>query len=665
MISLTIDGKTVEVKEGTTVLRAAEQVGVTIPTLCDHPALPPYGGCRLCVVEVQGFRTPIASCTLPASAGMVVSTNTEKLRMIRKFVLTMLFSERNHFCPFCQKTGGGDQRGDCELQNSAYDEDMTHWPIQPNWSPFPVDASHPYFIFDHNRCILCRRCVRACANMVGNFTLDMENRGARTLVVADYGLPMGESSCIRCGTCVQLCPTGALIERNTAYQGQEKDADEVKSVCLACSVGCGIRMLIRDNRIIRIQGDYDSELNAGVMCGAGRYEVLDDPRKRIHVPQVRKEGGLAPVSWDEAMEKVTNKLGSSRGQNGKGTAALISSRLPVEQLYSFKQLFQAGLGCSNVASIEENLTSAKLTDGKLTGSLANLKEADCVLVIGADLVKSHQVAGFFVKRNRPNGTTIILIDPSENETETVAHYALRPTVGSDKALLKGLIAGVVNLGFSKNGASGLASANDPQTIADAAAASGIPAETLVAVSRELGSAQKPVIVFGKGITRSASEPHKSVLAELEELAHVTGAVMINPMGKANSHAAHVLGLDQRFNPAGHAVIFLALGDDLPTPRLAKTLSEHAAGTPAPFLIVLASHVSELTEMADVVLPVEMWAELTGHYLSLEGRLQEALPALTPAPLVRSTAAVFETIAANLELSLDNQWQEALQKSALV
>jgi len=107
MISLTIDGKTVEVKEGTTVLRAAEQAGVTIPTLCDHPALPPYGGCRLCVVEVQGFRTPIASCTLPAGAGMIVSTDTEKLRIIRKFVLTMLFSERNHFCPFCQKTGGG------------------------------------------------------------------------------------------------------------------------------------------------------------------------------------------------------------------------------------------------------------------------------------------------------------------------------------------------------------------------------------------------------------------------------------------------------------------------------------------------------------------------------------------------------------------------------
>ncbi len=660
MISLTIDGKTVEVKEGTTVLRAAEQAGITIPTLCDHPALPPYGGCRLCVVEVQGFRTPIASCTLPAGAGMVVNTDTLKLRSIRKFVLTMLFSERNHFCPFCQKTGGGDNHGDCELQNAAYGEEMTHWPIQPNWSSFPVDASHPYFIFDHNRCILCRRCVRACANMVGNFTLDMENRGARTLVVADYGLPMGESSCIRCGTCVQVCPTGALIERNTAYQGLEKDAEEVKSVCLACSVGCGIRMLIRDNRIIRIQGDYDAPLNTGVMCGAGRYETLEDNRKRISVPLVRKDGGMAPVSWDEALVQVNTKLTAARGQNGSGIAALASSRLPAEQLYNFKQLFQNGLGCTTVASIEENLTSTERALSAPTGNLEDLKEADCVLVIGADLVKSHQVAGFFVKRNRPNGVTIILIDPSDNQTESVAHYALKPTPGTDKAVLQGLIAGVINLGFSKNGASAIAGSNDPQMIANAAAASGIPAETLVAVSRELGAAQKPVIVFGKGITRSAGNPEESALTELEDLAKITGAVLLNPMGKANSAAAHAYGLDQRFNPAGHSVVFLALGDDYPAPRLLRGLTQSASGKPAPFVIVLASHASEITEIADVVLPVEMWAELNGHYLNLDGRLQEAQPALTPAPLVRSTSVVLEAIASELEITLDDHWADAVR-----
>ena len=176
--------------------------------LCHHPALKPYGGCRLCVVEVDGFRTMQASCTLPASNNMVVRTDTPALRESREFVLSMLFSERNHFCPFCQVSGG-----DCELQNSAYDEDMTHWPIQPNWTIFPVDTSHPYYVLDNNRCILCRRCVRACGELVGNFTLAIEERGANNMLIADVGVPLGESTCIKCGTCVQVCPTGALIDR--------------------------------------------------------------------------------------------------------------------------------------------------------------------------------------------------------------------------------------------------------------------------------------------------------------------------------------------------------------------------------------------------------------------------------------------------------------------
>lgn len=641
MISLTIDGKTIEVPVGTTVLRAAEMAGITIPTLCDHPALPPYGGCRLCVVEVQGFRTPIASCTLPVGQNMVIQTNTDKLQTIRKFVLTMLFSERNHFCPFCQKTGG-----DCELQNAAYGEDMTHWPIQPNWSSFPVDASHPYFILDHNRCILCRRCVRACANLVGNFTLDMENRGAHTLVVADYGLPMGESSCIRCGTCVEVCPTGALIERSTAYQGLEKDAEVVESVCVGCSVGCGMRMLVRDNRIIRVLGDWEAPVNEGVLCNLGRYKTLEDTRSRITVPMVRKNGGLAPVTWDEAISTVTSKLETAGGE----IAALASSRLTAEDLYAFKALFNRHLSAKTVTSIEENLTSADLSDQKILGDLEDLKNSDCVLVIGADLVKSHQVAGFFVKRNRPKGVTLIVIDPNENETETAAHLVLHPAPGSDQDLLRGLVSGVVNLGFNKNGASDI----DPQLIASAAAACGIPAETLLTVSRELGAAKSPVIVFGKGITASGHE----LLGLLEELAHAAGAVLINPMGKANSLAAQSYGLDKTFDPTGHQLVYLALGDDFPTPRLEKRLAK-SHPKEAPYLVVQASYDSPLVEAADVVLPVEMWAEQEGHYLNLEGRIQSAHRALAPAATVHSNLAVFQSLAAKLGFELDENWREAL------
>jgi formate dehydrogenase major subunit len=649
MISLTIDGKTVEVPAGTTVLRAAEAVGITIPTLCDHPALPPYGGCRLCVVEVQGFRTPIASCTLPVSPGMVVNTDTEKLRSIRKFVLSMLFSERNHFCPFCQKTGG-----DCELQNAAYGEDMTHWPIMPNWSTFPVDASHPYFIFDHNRCILCRRCVRACAEMAGNYTLGMENRGARTLVVADYGLPMGESTCIRCGSCVQVCPTGALIERNSAYQGLEKDAQIVESICTACSVGCGIHLLVRDNRIIRVLGDWDAPVNTGVLCVLGRYQTLEDNRTRITEPMIRKNGELVPATWEEALNAVSQKLQTSSGN----VAALVSSRLPAEDLFAFKQLFGEKLQNKTVASIEENLTSADLSDEKLYGNLDDLKNSDCVLVIGADLVKSHQVAGFFVKRNRIKGVTIIVVDPNENETAAIAQYALRLKAGSDAALMRSLVSSLESLGFSAS-AIPILKGSQPTSasLAQGAEATGIPAETLVAVSRELGLAKAPVIVFGKGVTGARD----GALQSLEELARAAGALLINPMGKANSHAAHAYDLDHTFTPADSALVYLALGDDFPTPRLEKVILKNSNPTDnhKAYLVVQASHSSPITESADVVLPVEMWAEHEGHYLNLEGRLQKASRVLSPSASVRSNRMVFQAIAKELNVTIGENWREAL------
>ncbi|NJN96821.1 MAG: 2Fe-2S iron-sulfur cluster binding domain-containing protein, partial [Anaerolineales bacterium] len=231
-IKLTINDQAIEVPAGITVLRAAEQAGINIPTLCDHPHLLPYGGCRLCVVEVEGVRTLQPSCTLPVSQGMVVRTDTPKTREAREFVLTLLFSERNHFCMYCQMSGG-----DCELQNAAYGECMTHWPLQPNWQPYAVDASHNYFVLDHNRCILCRRCIRACGELVGNFTLGVQERGAASILVADLDVPMGESTCVSCGTCLQVCPTGAIIDRGSAYRGQETHVQRIKSTCAGCSVG--------------------------------------------------------------------------------------------------------------------------------------------------------------------------------------------------------------------------------------------------------------------------------------------------------------------------------------------------------------------------------------------------------------------------------------------
>ena len=326
MITVTIDEKTIQVPDGTTVLKAARMAGVEIPTLCDHPYLTPYGGCRLCLVEVQGARTLQPACTLPASNNMVVHTSTEKVKSARKFVLTLIFSERNHFCPFCQLSGG-----DCELQNAAYNEGMTHWQLQPNWTPYPVDASHPYFILGNNRCILCRRCVRACGELVGNFTLGFEERGALSMLIADLGsTPLGESSCVSCGSCVQVCPTGAIIERHSAYKGHDTQVAKTSTLCVGCSVGCGIIVDSRDNQLVRINGDWEAAVNGGILCKVGRFYPMDEKRERITSPMVRKDGALKQATWDEALAYIVEHLKPLSGKQSDGIAALASTRLPAE-----------------------------------------------------------------------------------------------------------------------------------------------------------------------------------------------------------------------------------------------------------------------------------------------------------------------------------------------
>ncbi len=594
MVTLKIDGQEVAVPDGTTVLRAAQSVGVDIPTLCDHKELAPYGGCRMCLVEVEGARTLQPSCTLPASNNRVVLTNTPKVREARKFVLTLIFSERNHFCMYCPVSGG-----DCELQNSAYGEGMTHWPLQPNWQPFPMDASHEDFVLDNNRCILCRRCIRACGELVGNFTLGVEERGASTLVIADLGAPLGESTCISCGTCVQVCPTGALIDRAGVFQGREKDVAHVKTTCPGCSVGCGVEMIVRDNRLVRIEGDWDAPVNDGLLCQIGRFTPMKETRERLLTPLVRKDGALKAATWDEALGAIADKLKPLAGQNGAGIAAVTSPRLTAEALHDFEQLFGAKLGSPMVTSLEPQ-AATPFTPGMLDA----LKTADCVLVAGADLITQHQVAGFFIKRNLPKGAKLIVIDSADagSGMTDIADKALIAPKGAEAQTLAGIV-------------------TDP------------------AIAKLIAGATKPVIVVGKSVYWDAAV----------KLATALNATLISVQGAANSMAAAMYKLDKPFEPKGRQAVYVALGDAQITPALAQQIEG------APFVAVQASYVSQVTAMADVVLPVEMWTEQEGHYLNLEGRWQEAHRGINAPVNVWSNEKVFEALAERVGATLDGNW----------
>jgi formate dehydrogenase major subunit len=650
MVQITINGKQVEVPEGTTVLRAAATAGINIPRLCDHKELTPYGGCRLCIVEVQGVRVPMASCTLPVSNGMVVNTETEALKKSRKFILSMLFSERNHFCPFCQVSGG-----DCELQNAAYTEEMTHWPIQPGWNNFVVDTSHPYFVLDNNRCILCRRCVRACAEMAGNFTLSVAERGAKSMVVADTDIPLGESTCIKCGSCVQVCPTGAIIDKTSAYQMHDKDLTEVKSICTGCSVGCSIKLMVRDNRIIRIEGDWDGSVNHGVLCEHGRYDPINEVRERITKPMMKKNGKLETVSWNEALKAVADELRPLSGQKD-GVAAIVSTRLPAEILTAFKDLFA---GNELVTTTEEGMPTASVTKfaeklGAFEGELNVLRTADTVLCIGANVGHTHMVAGFMFKRNTPKGTRLINISPEENELDERANLSLKPKAASDLALILGLQAIIVKEGL---GRSPLALPDADSLIQKAVNETGLSLEQLTQTARVLANSITPVILFGKGITAQRDE---CLVEELYKLAVLIGAVdgeragLLSLKGEANSLTATLLGLDQVFELNGHKAVYVAAGDDYVSRSLVERVSK------APYLVVQASYESKLTGQADVVLPVTIWSEQEGHYINLDGHIQKTQKVLSSPENVRDNLAVVHELATRMNISLESAWKQAVR-----
>ena len=397
-VQLTINGQKVVAQSGQTILEAAQAADIDIPTLCYHPALTAWGACRMCLVEVKGMRGLQTSCTCPVADGMEVQTESDAAVEVRKFVLELLFAERNHYCMFCQMSG------DCELQDMAYRYGLDHFTYPRPYDKLPIDASRKYFIMDQNRCILCMRCVRACSEIAANHTLNVRERGSKSMIMADLNVPFGDSTCIECGSCLQVCPTGALIDARSAYGGREKDVTHTETTCMQCSIGCALDVVTRYNRLLRVDGVWDSEPSGGLLCVDGRFKPLYDNRKRVTAPMVRRDGKLVESGWDEALGAVAEQLKSGTSQ---GLAACATTN---ETLDAFTKLFskvngEAGL-LEPVAPALGYGTAAKLSD---------ILEADFVVVAGAQPLDYQRVVGYFIHRAGDNGAQIAVITDSQNK----------------------------------------------------------------------------------------------------------------------------------------------------------------------------------------------------------------------------------------------------------
>lgn len=340
MINININGFDVQAEEGMTVYQAAEKAGIYIPVLCYHPDLSTFGACRVCMVETNG--RVVTACRAPVEEGMVVKTDTDEVRQIRRLNVELILANHNEDCQTCVRNGS------CNLQEVSsfvgVDRDRMQRLRRFSSSDYSIDTSNPYFERDASKCILCGICIRTCDEINGVGAIDFAFRGYTTAVSTLGDKPLLDSKCESCGECLVRCPTGAL-----SLKGQPSPEREVKSVCTYCGVGCSIYLGVRGEKVVNVRGDDKSPVNQGELCVKGRFgfSFIDHP-DRLNTPLVKKNGKFEEASWDEALSVVADKMKETlKNQGPDGLAGLSSARCTNEDNYLFMKLLRS-LGSNNL-----------------------------------------------------------------------------------------------------------------------------------------------------------------------------------------------------------------------------------------------------------------------------------------------------------------------------
>lgn len=447
-VHLTIDGVKISVPEGTSIMRAAMEVGTQIPKLCATDSLDSFGSCRLCLVEIDGRAGTPASCTTPVAEGLVVHTQTDRLAKLRRGVMELYISDHPLDCLTCAANG------DCELQDMAgavglrdvrySNEGQTHL----NQAK---DNSNPYFQFDPSKCIVCSRCVRACSEVQGTFALTIAGRGFESHVSAGMEENFLESECVSCGACVQACPTATLMEKAVIEIGQPEHS--AVTTCAYCGVGCTFKAEMRGEQLVRMMPYKAGKANHGHSCVKGRFAwgYASHP-DRITKPMIRKNisDHWQEVSWDEAIAYTASEFRRIQATYGKdAVGGITSSRCTNEEAFLVQKLIRAGFGNNNVdtcARVCHSPTgyglSQTLGTSAGTQSFDSVNKADVILLIGANPTDGHPVFGAHMKKRLREGAKLIVIDPRRIDlvrtphVEAAFHLKLKP--GTNVAMLSAL-----------------------------------------------------------------------------------------------------------------------------------------------------------------------------------------------------------------------------------
>jgi len=564
MVTLTIDGASITVPVGTSVMAAAMKAGTAIPKLCATDSLEPFGSCRMCLVEIEGRRGTPASCTTLVEAGMVVKTQSDNLHKLRKGVMELYISDHPLDCLTCSANG------DCELQDMAgvvglrdvrYGKDVANHFETTSPLALLKDETNPYFTYDPAKCIVCNRCVRACEEVQGTFALTIEGRGFDSRVSAG-GMSFFESDCVSCGACVQACPTATLMENTVIQKGQAEHSKV--TTCAYCGVGCSFKAEMQGDEVVRMVPYKDGKANEGHSCVKGRfawgYATHTD---RITKPMIRAKitDEWREVSWEEAIGHAANEFKRIQKTYGKDSVgAITSSRCTNEEVFLVQKLVRAAFGNNNVdtcARVCHSPTGYGLskTFGTSAGTqdFKSVAKADVVLVIGANPTDGHPVFASRLKKRLRAGAKLIVADPRRIDLvksphiKAEHHLALLP--GTNVALLDSLAhvvvtEGLINEAFVRERCEMqdfevwarfvAEERNSPEAME---AFTGVPAEEVRKAARLFAKGGNAAIYYGLGVTEH-SQGSTTVMA-MANLAMATGnigrdGVGVNPLRGQNN-----------------------------------------------------------------------------------------------------------------------------------
>jgi formate dehydrogenase alpha subunit len=673
MPTLTINGRSVTVEAGKTVLDACRRAEVYVPTLCDDPQLEPYGACRLCVVKAEGLRGLPAACTTPAVEGMKVTTEDPEIREVRQWTAQLLLSDHPLDCLTCARSGA------CGLQEVAAYLGLRERVLKPMERDAKIDDSNPCYSIDMRKCILCGLCVRACDEIQHLGAIDLVKRGYASAVEPFGGGPIRDSICETCGECVERCPTGAIAPRQNLPPERE-----VSTVCPYCGTGCRVVLGARGDFVVSARGDAEAPVSEGRLCVKGRFgsfEFVSHP-DRLKTPLIRTGDGFREASWDEALALVADKLKMYRGEAFGGLA---SAKVTNEDNYLFQKFVRAAMGTNNVdhcARLCHSSTVAGLRlsfgSGAMTNPADDLLKAKVILVTGSNTTENHPIIGLKIREAVARGAKLLLFDPRQIQLSQIATIWARQRPGTDVAWINGLMHVIIRDGLMKRefiesrteGFEAVETVVADYTPERASEITGVPAELIVEAARLYATAERAAIVYSMGITQHTTGVDN--VRSLANLAMIAGQIGrpgtgVNPLrGQSNVQGACDMGALPNFytgyqdvaDAAVRAKFETAWNAELSqTPGLTVTkmlpaalegkikalyiMGENPVLSDADiahvvealealeFLVVQDIFLTETAKLADVVLPASSYAERDGTYTNTERRVQLTAPVVPP------------------------------------